>query len=507
MANHRSPLSAIKLIVAVLVVASFVFIPGSPASAQGGPIAYNAGVIGDITADSPFAVYTFNGNAGDLVTVLVAGLAPDMAPSVSLLNASQQMLATSNRDPYGGVGEARLSYRLPAAGGYSLLVSNSNGTPGQFLLRVGNTAPVASAGLVPGLPVTVNIPFGSPVQVYSFSANPAAPSTLSIQSSTPGFGFYAVVRNSAGKVVASFDGGSNQSATLTVLGGVDTYEVSVSSSNPESQGTVVITLLDGAAAPQQQQSAPPADTGSSSQPAAAAPANICTISAAGNVNVRTGPSTNYAVLGTMYPGTYLPVSGTSGDGWYAADYNGQQGWVFGGVAMLNGPCNGLTQVATPPPPPTQAAPPPPQATEEVTENGGGSPPPTAAPTTPPPPAAQTAPEDGQYVINAERDGVTFFSEYISYPEGDRADQVHYNIDLVNGANTGTRNVLFSLQCTGTGSEYVRWGTGAFSLNMRCGDTLEKFFTYDSDQVMFTIHFPDGSGPGYVQYTLTAAVTG
>lgn len=44
------------------------------------------------------------------------------------------------------------------------------------------------------------------------------------------------------------------------------------------------------------------------------------------LNVRTGPGTNYAVIGRIYPGQQYRVTGKSGD-WYAIDFNGTIGYI------------------------------------------------------------------------------------------------------------------------------------------------------------------------------------
>ena len=47
-----------------------------------------------------------------------------------------------------------------------------------------------------------------------------------------------------------------------------------------------------------------------------------------SLNVRGGPGTSYAVLGTLANGTVVMITGSS-DGWYRIQYNGTDGWVSG----------------------------------------------------------------------------------------------------------------------------------------------------------------------------------
>ena len=49
----------------------------------------------------------------------------------------------------------------------------------------------------------------------------------------------------------------------------------------------------------------------------------------GLINVRSGPGTDYEVIGRATPGIYFAVSGRNSDGeWWQVDYNGEAGWVY-----------------------------------------------------------------------------------------------------------------------------------------------------------------------------------
>ena len=74
--------------------------------------------------------------------------------------------------------------------------------------------------------------------------------------------------------------------------------------------------------------------------AAFAAAATCQAQAARNVNVRSGPGENYSVLGSLSPGTPLPVTARNGQ-WVAVTLNGHEGWVAGWIVSLNGACDTL----------------------------------------------------------------------------------------------------------------------------------------------------------------------
>ncbi|MBL8133779.1 MAG: SH3 domain-containing protein [Anaerolineae bacterium] len=74
------------------------------------------------------------------------------------------------------------------------------------------------------------------------------------------------------------------------------------------------------------------------------------------VNVRSGPGTEYAVLGQATGGMELPVIGYNGQ-WYVVNFGGVQGWMAGWVSTLAGNCGGLALIGAPAAPPTALPPP------------------------------------------------------------------------------------------------------------------------------------------------------
>lgn len=56
-----------------------------------------------------------------------------------------------------------------------------------------------------------------------------------------------------------------------------------------------------------------------------------------NINVRQGPGTEYAILGSSSAGLQYPVIGRDSSGaWWAIDFHGQTGWVFGELVTVSG---------------------------------------------------------------------------------------------------------------------------------------------------------------------------
>ncbi|RMF80383.1 MAG: hypothetical protein D6737_08165 [Chloroflexi bacterium] len=519
----------------IMIVALLLMMAVGSAGAQGTVIAYGSPVFGTLSAEAPLGFFNFNGTAGDLITVRVIGTGGGLDPNVGLLSPTQVSLASNDNDLFSpGSSDASVSLRLPETGVYSLLVGGSNGTTGDFLLRVDAAAPSVSTALSPDTPTVVNIPLGAPSQSFSFNANPGGSTTLNLSTDSPGFGFTAVVRNGAGQIVAILGGDTLQSASLTIGAGSGVYEVAVSSSSPDTQGAVNISLGAGAAASTGQTSSappppaatqeavapPPAQTGA--DPLAGIGANdACTVTpAGGNVNLRAGAGTNFPVQGQLFAGqTANPDGQTFGNDNFIWFRLPSTAWVRSDVVRQAGNCIGLPTVASPAAPAAPPPPPPPAATEET---GAPPPPPTQAPPPqdnnqppteetqePPPPTEETPPpnptappDTGQYILEVDRDENTQFSEQVSSPEGDTTDQVFIRITgLQNTPPNSTREFSFTLVCSGSGTELLRWGTGGNLGTNGCGATSTRLFTNDSDTILFTIGFPPGSGPALVNYTI------
>ena len=97
----------------------------------------------------------------------------------------------------------------------------------------------------------------------------------------------------------------------------------------------------------------------------------CTPSATANIglNVRSGPSVDYPVIGGIPEGDTAQVTGRSGDStWWEIVHNGSQGWVSAKYVVVACTENVPVVVAPTPPPPTSPPPPPPTATPATAFN-------------------------------------------------------------------------------------------------------------------------------------------
>src|SRR5690606_7951198 len=141
-------------------------------------ITYGGSVTGTLSAEAPLNLYVFSGNAGDVVTAEVHGLEPGMAPTISLLAPTQQVLAGSAVEQLGAGGStATITRILPSAGVYTLLVG---GTPGQYLVTLDGSAAPASAPLT--VPSNTNLALAGDgaAQVFSVANGSTGPVALSV---------------------------------------------------------------------------------------------------------------------------------------------------------------------------------------------------------------------------------------------------------------------------------------------------------------------------------------
>lgn len=75
------------------------------------------------------------------------------------------------------------------------------------------------------------------------------------------------------------------------------------------------------------------------------------------VNVRSGPSTFYQVIGGLIAGTELELTGRNADSsWFRTPYGLSEGWVYGPLLTLAGDTASLPVINVPPPPPTPVPP-------------------------------------------------------------------------------------------------------------------------------------------------------
>lgn len=522
----------------------FVLLLSSVQVMAQGIVTYGAAVVSTLSAQAPIAIFTFQGTADDQVTIQAIGITPGLDLSISVQSGTE-ILATADSDPFtSGSTDARVDVRLPATNVYLVLVSTTNGATGDFLFKI-NGQPAAEKTVITGIPADVPITPGE-TSYYGFSGSPDAATVLSLTAS-PDLQFLGVVRDNNGQIV----GTSSGTSAIVSVAGEGPYEIALSGVTASMEGIVTVALAEGNLNP-----APPQPT--TEAPTTAAPTteapppvvteevgdtqpdtvNACVVSSGGAVNIRTGPTTNDAILAQMQPGQTYPVIGVNGD-WYQINVSGTAGWVFSGVVTTSGDCSAIPTVgtgnnnvpvqATPTVAPTveqvqPTAPPPPttdpgnvvQATPTYTpsytpttqqQQATATFTPSYTPTTQP--APQIAPEDARFnnPLNIPLDNTTSVLDFVSYPGGDTEDRVRWDITGMNNNSSlpgGKARLVISASCFGEGTENIQFFTGGQTYS--CGQTIVDTEVTSASKTGSVVITAVGGNNTYVQWVLTGTAT-
>jgi hypothetical protein len=335
------PILAFALPVVALV---FFLSIGSITAQSPSPIDYGTVQTGTLTdANSP-AMFSFSGTAGDLLSIRVIGISPNMDPNVTLVGPSSEVLASNDNsvDDLPSL-SASLTVRLTSSGTYTILVS---GTPGDFLVSLeGEPAPIFTV-LELDIPFELQVPLSDEAQAFSFNTDPLSATTLLIDANPFDLDAVIAIRSSLGETVALFRGNLDN-ACISLSPGDELHEVRVLS-QPNISGTITFTLGRG-----------PCELGE--QPAVSEqpqpqlfPVGIegkCAATSIHNVNVRSGPGVEFPVLTVAVARQPVEVLGTNQNGtWFFVQTASVQGWLAAPLVILTGPCGSIVNVTAPPVP-------------------------------------------------------------------------------------------------------------------------------------------------------------
>lgn len=318
----------------------------------------------------------------------------------------------------------------------------------------------------------VDVPAYDSTQLYSFQANPTAPTQLTLRPLTTDVRYDAEVRDEQGTVVATL-GGAMRNAVMTLDPDDGLYEIAIQSKSNNPAGMLTLLLgsqtlrpvpdyrtVTASAVVQPQTNVQPLNF------TAPLDSSVCSVSSntGGNVNIRNGPGINYDVVGSLALGQSLTVTGQTQDGWYQATLNGQPVWVSGSVVSLYGACNQLPDVT-----PAQTV------------------------------VSQPDVDNLQLVV--DRDGWGNLSETLSYQEVDSQDLILMTVtNLTTVAPDNYREFSLTLLCSGTGVDFIRWGAPDQPTH-RCGSSIVLPSTPTYNQQWIAVALPDKSGLSDVSYML------
>ena len=315
------------------------------------PIEYGAAVVNKIVAPDTSVMYTFNGNIGDLVTIRAIGISPGADPTLSLVGPPQQVLAVNdNVLSVPLTTSAQIIFRLQASGPHFIVVG---GTPGDFLLTLESRPAAPLVILQPDTPVTITFPVTEPAQSFVFNTDPVFVTSLLIDAIPFTLDAYVEVRDGTGQLISTLRSNVNN-ACISVGPGDQLLELTVVAL-PQITGTITLTVSNA-----------PCILGPLPVEGVPLPTpeftpvvveGVCAASSNRNVNIRSGPGTNYARLALLQAGNAIQVTGQSENGqWFVVQNEFIQGWLAASVVRVTGPCAQLPVVAAPPLPAVTATP-------------------------------------------------------------------------------------------------------------------------------------------------------
>ncbi len=349
---------------AVTSLIGFLLIGVLAINAQGTPTAITVGEnqTGLLSDASSVVQYTLALGAPQSVKIEVLAITPNLQLGFDVLDPGGVAIFATP----GLQSAVQGAPNIASAGSYTIEVRGS--TAGQFLISVQAGAPLAPPQpLTPDQPTRGTVSAQLTRQAYSFSGSPGVVMLLMIASQSDTSGPVVTLRdadtgetlslNSAGLVGINYripsvarnylleltDSGAGTSENFTVCltaegsgacGGV----VQVS---PLATPTVIVALPTPTLTP---------IIIGSPAPATLDPNGSCQVtpSVAQNVNVRSGPGTNYSIVGTLMMGqTGLVIGRLPDNSWFQVNVNGVLGWISATVVLVGGNCAGVSVVILP----------------------------------------------------------------------------------------------------------------------------------------------------------------
>lgn len=242
------------LLVAILM--AIALLPSAPTITQaqgGGTISYGAKVFGTIAADAPRVIYSFEGGAGDVITVIADNWTGTLDLRAELIAPNGLIIASSAQNTLDDTMQgAYLSAVLPGDGIYLLWITSEDETTGDFALTLLGRGAPDSTELIFGQAVEVTlIPAADPLRFW-FEAEDC-PTSLIVTNLSEGlpftYPFVVRVYDQRGQTVALLRGGEELEDWVTVTPLSGRYEVEVSSDHLLEAGDVRLLVTCAADAP------------------------------------------------------------------------------------------------------------------------------------------------------------------------------------------------------------------------------------------------------------------
>jgi hypothetical protein len=293
-------------------------------------LSYGSSVIGFIGEGQTFALYSFEGQEGDLVNIRAMGMDGGLSPAIQLIAPDGTTLISSEDDLYSlETSDAALSFVLPDDGTYQIQVEAVGGTSGNYLLQLNGSPDPEKIPITFDTRVRVPLLESGEITYLEFNANEDCATTITVTNMSPGvpfsYPYFMRVRDENGLLVAQARGGNQLEDRVTFALGSGTYTLELRSIAREalSDGEVEVALTCGEVQPTCDLPVFPPPTPPTPTPTPTPPAGqLALVQQGGNldyyqtaINVigENSPQVNYTFIGTEGDLINLQVMGISQD--------------------------------------------------------------------------------------------------------------------------------------------------------------------------------------------------
>jgi hypothetical protein len=350
-------------IIAALICGLAMGVVAATAQADPIPIAIGENQIGELSDPAATALYSLTITSPQNVQVQALAISPGLAPMLRILDPLGIVVFDALNS--GAQSTVQGAPFLASSGAYVIQVSSANGVAGQFLLSV-----QASALLTPPQPLVLGERVEGTVssqqtrQGYTFSVTPSDGLLLNVETGDSPSGAVIVLHNAQGGDTLAVSSAQLGGVRYRIRPGTAAYLLDVLYSGGDTAQPYAVCLetengtvscAEGVVPPVQTEevvvTASPIPT---AFPPTTDPNGACAVTPAdAAINVRSGPGTNYPVVGALLPSSSAPVFGRSPDNlWFQINASSVIGWVSASVVNLTGNCAGVPVVQPPTLPPT-----------------------------------------------------------------------------------------------------------------------------------------------------------
>lgn len=461
-------------------------------------LTYGTGIVGTLAADTPIGLYTFQGSAGDNVTLQVIGLSPGLQPAISLNSALGAQIGSSSSDALNPTSAAaRLTARLSDDGLYTVIVAAVGGGVGDYALRLDGVA-TANEITITDETTQTEVVDGTSVLLYTVAGIADVPQAVTISMSGASAAFSVTVTDATASTVTIASGTDAQAALLTLppSDGFFTLQVAVNAT-----ANAILTLDIAPLTINDEEVDGDISTATAIPPTPVDDPVIETITPSATATFSDGGEEAATQSANATPTQTATVSNDEPTATQEATSTETEvdiGITATATSTATATETAVNETATPTATHTATATTP-AATATFT--------PSYTPTTPP--AAQVAPEDARFnnPLTIPLDNTASVLDFVSYPGGDREDRVRYSVSGMNNiatASGGRARLVISVTCFGENTDQIEIFTGGSTY--RCGDTLvDREVTADSNTGSVIITAVGGDGT-YVQWVLTGTAT-